>query len=292
MPDFFHQPVMVDEVIELLNINPKGTYVDATLGSGGHAAAILQKLEPTGRLIGIDQDREALTAAKERLDHYPNFIPVHSNFADLSSQLSILNSLSIDGILFDLGVSSYQFDTAGRGFSLQKDGPLDMRMDQSRQGLTAEYIVNRAKEEELIRIFAELGDERYAKRIAQAIILKRPITKTLELAEIIDKVIPRKDPRQRLNSVVRVFQALRIAVNHELDSLAKGLAAAVPLLKKHGRIIVLSYHSGEDRIVKHFFKNYKPKLKILTKKPLTASAAEIKDNPRARSAKLRAAEKA
>jgi len=288
MPENFkHTPVLSDEAIKFLNVKPNGIYVDATLGGGSHAA----KLQATNyklQIIGFDLDEEALAAAKSRLSKFDNIEYIHDNFKNLKKHIKG----KVDGVLFDLGVSSHQIDAGSRGFSIREDGPLDMRMDRSGP-LTAEKIVNTFRQEELQRIFKEFGEERFAHRIAKAIIREREkekIETTFALKQIIEKAIPTWKKRE---SVTRIFQALRIAVNQELDNLKIALADAIDLLKPGGRIVVISYHSLEDRIAKHTFRNAKQeqRLEILTKKPIRAEAAEISLNSRARSAKLRAAEK-
>ncbi|OGB87090.1 16S rRNA (cytosine(1402)-N(4))-methyltransferase [candidate division WOR-1 bacterium RIFCSPLOWO2_02_FULL_46_20] len=273
--DYQHIPVLLKESIAFLNVKPKGTYVDCNLGSGGHAEKIKAKV------IGIDMDQEAINSAKARLK---NIACVHDNFRNIKK----IVKEPVDGILFDLGLSSYQIDEASRGFSLQNDGPLDMRMDKT-QKLTAAHIINNLKQEEMEKIFKEFGEERFSHRIAKAIINKRPFYSTFELKEIVEKAIPTWKKRE---SVTRIFQSLRIAVNQELASLEIALKDAITLLKPGGRLVVLSYHSLEDRIVKHTLRQAKQagRLNILTKKPIMASEEEIASNPRARSAKLRAAE--
>jgi 16S rRNA (cytosine1402-N4)-methyltransferase len=288
---FKHIPVLLKEVIDLLNVRDGKTYVDCTLGGGGHAEALLQKSQfqnLKSKIIGIDTDHQALEAAKERLSQYQNLEFVHDNFRNLKKILT----QKVDGILLDLGVSSYQIDEASRGFSLQKDGPLDMRMDQSLK-LTAETIVNEYSKDALEKIFKEFGEERFFRRIAGAILAKRSknkIKSTFELKEVIEKAIPTWKKRE---SITRIFQALRIAVNEELTSLKIALEDAVDLLNPGGRIVVISYHSLEDRLAKYAFREAKEAghLKIITKKPLRPSAEEIASNPRAGSAKLRAGEK-
>jgi 16S rRNA (cytosine1402-N4)-methyltransferase len=279
---------MLKEVVEGLNIKPNGTYVDGTLGGGGHAEAILEKLSTEGKLIGIDTDQDALNAAQSRLKNFANLQLVHDNFRNIKNILTA----PVDGLLLDLGVSSYQIDEASRGFSIQHDGPLDMRLDQS-FGITAATIVNEYEEEELIKIFREWGEERFSPRIARAIIAQRQkekINSTQALKIIIEKAIPTWRKRE---SVTRIFQALRIAVNEELVSLEKFLADAVDVLNPSGRLVVIAYHSLEDRLVKQALRQAKTegKITIITKKPLTASLTEISANSRARSAKLRVGEK-
>lgn len=279
---------MLKETIDLLNVRYGKTYVDCTLGGGGHAKAILQVLGSGGWVLGIDQDESAIEAARIRLSEHQNIRCVKDNFRNLKKILSG----PVDGILLDLGVSSHQIDAAERGFSIREDGPLDMRMDCSLP-LTAETIVDHYDQEELARIFREYGEERFAGRVAKGIILARgtgDIKTTLQLKTIIEKAIPTWKKRE---SVTRIFQALRIAVNEELRSLETILKDAVDLLRPGGRLVVISYHSLEDRLVKHSLRQAKEekKLKVLTKKPLTPSEAEIASNARARSAKLRAGER-
>ena len=268
-----HTPVMVKEVVEALRPKSGVVIVDCTVGGGGHAQALLKS---GASVIGIDQDQDIPRLEKIKY--------IHGNFGDING----LIKRPVDGFLFDLGVSSYQIDEPTRGFSLQKDGPLDMRMDKTLT-LTAEDILNTWDQKALEDLIRQYGEERFAGRIARKIKENR-ITTTGELKEIIEKAIPTWKKRE---SVTRVFQALRIAVNSELEKLEKALKDAVELLKPKGRIAVISYHSLEDRIVKHAFRAFAKdgKLKLLTKKPVTASIEEISSNPRARSAKLRAAEK-
>jgi 16S rRNA (cytosine1402-N4)-methyltransferase len=288
---------MLKETIDYLNLKAGGTYVDCTLGGGGHTKNIkLQtsfgpsyvndlRTRSNLKIIGFDQDKEALAAAKETLARFDNIVYVNDNFANLKKHVTE----KVDGVLFDLGVSSSQIDQPRRGFSVQNDGPLDMRMDQG-QKLTAAEIINNYSEEQLIKIFFEYGEEKFSKRIAKAIRLatgNRRLATTAELKEIIEQAIPTWKKRE---SVTRIFQALRIAVNNELAVLKSALTDAIDLLKPGGRIVVLAYHSLEDRIVKQTFRQA-TELKILTKKPITASAAELSFNPRSKSAKLRAAEK-
>jgi 16S rRNA (cytosine1402-N4)-methyltransferase len=285
-----HTPVMAKEVIEYLKPDKGKVFVDCTLGGGGHAEAILKALTPLSpspsgrggekgvRVIAFDQDLEAIEAARQKLAEYSNIEYIRDNFSNIKKHVKE----KVDGFLFDLGVSSYQIDEAPRGFSFQKDGPLDMRMDRG-QKLTANEIVNRFPAGEIERIIRDYGEERFARRIARAIVEKRPLNATFELKEIVEKAIPTWRKRE---SVSRVFQALRIAVNSELENLQKALKDSVELLRPGGRIVVISYHSLEDRIVKHAFRGF-----ALTKKPVLPSAEEIASNPRAKSAKLRAAEK-
>jgi 16S rRNA (cytosine1402-N4)-methyltransferase len=282
-----HIPVLLKEAIDLLNLKPAGTYVDCTLGGGGHTEGIKLR-SPASKVIGIDTDYEAILATKAKLARFENIEIINDNFRNIAK----LVKAPVDGILFDLGVSSYQIDEPSRGFSLQKDGPLDMRMDRS-QRLNAKEIINNFNQDKLEKIFREFGEERFAHRIAKAILRKRrseEISTTFELKKIVEKAIPFWKKRE---SITRVFQSLRIAVNQELDNLRSALSDAIDLLNPSGRIVAISYHSLEDRIVKHTFRNANQagKLKILTKKPVLPSASEISSNPRAKSAKLRAAEK-
>ncbi|MDR0898403.1 MAG: 16S rRNA (cytosine(1402)-N(4))-methyltransferase RsmH [Oscillospiraceae bacterium] len=305
---FSHQPVLLKEVIEHLNPTPGGLYVDGTLGGGGHAEAVLRQ---GGTLYGIDRDRDALSAATDRLAQYPNFHPIHGNFHDMQSLLATEGIPAVDGVLLDLGVSSYQLDTAERGFSYHQDAPLDMRMDQS-AGMTAADLVNSYPEEELSRILFEYGEESWARRIAAILVEHRqraPILTTGDLVRAVDAAIPRKvRDRDKGHSAQKTFQALRIAVNDELAPLEAALESAVALLKPGGRLCVITFHSLEDRVVKRAFRRMEnpctcpPKMPICIcgQKPTVAlpvrgavkpTAVEIAENPRARSAQLRIAEK-
>lgn len=303
--NYEHKPVLLKSVINFLNIQKKdGVWVDATLGLGGHSEEILKKITKGSLLIGIDRDKESLEIAGKRLESYKNFIPVHSNFKDLDIVLQQNNITEIDGILFDLGFSSYQIEKKARGFSFMLDNNLDMRMDNT-QKLTADYVVNHYSEKELDKIIKEYGEDRNHKKIARAIINNRPIKTTKQLADIAIKI---NKIKQKIHPATRLFQAIRIEVNDELDSLKQGLIKALKFLKKGSRIAVISFHSLEDRIVKQFFLReskdcicedkriicncgHKKVLKILTKKPIVADENEIKENPRARSALFRVAEK-
>ena len=307
---FGHKPVLLDECLTALDIKPDGCYVDGTLGRAGHSLEIVRRLT-TGRLIGIDRDDAALDAAKERLAPYMDRVTlVHSNFDRLGEILRELEPDGVDGMLFDLGVSSPQLDDAGRGFSYMHDAPLDMRMDRT-SGLTAREVVNSWSYEELRRILFEYGEERYAPAIASAICRRREereIETTLELAELIRSAMPAKALREKQHPAKRSFQAIRIAVNGELDALPPMLRAAADGLKTGGRLAVISFHSLEDRIIKRTMQELatgctcppefpvcvcgkKPKMKLVTRKPVVSGPAELAYNPRARSAKLRVAEK-
>ena len=298
-----HDPVLASEAADFLNLADGQTVVDATLGGGGHTLKIKDQKSKV-KIIGFDQDADALAAAKKNLAAFADVAYVHDNFARLKDHLAG----PVDGILFDLGVSSHQLDEGARGFSLQHDGPLDMRMDRNAK-LSAADLINNWPEDKLAKLFYEYGEEKFSRRIAKAICSARDegrepetgnwkpgtrerngIQTTFQLKEIVEKAIPTWKKRE---SVTRIFQALRIAVNDELNVLKKALEQAIELLKPGGRIVVISYHSLEDRAVKQMFRESAKngRLKILTKKPLTAGAAELAVNPRARSAKLRAAEK-
>lgn len=310
MSDFRHLSVMPDEVIHFLALKSAGIYLDGTLGGGGHSRLILENA-PQATLLGIDRDQAALAAAGEVLAAFgERFHPVHGDFAGLTGHLAERGLTSLDGFILDLGVSSHQLDTRERGFSFQQDAPLDMRMDTS-QGETAADLLNDLPEQELERIIADYGEERWAKRIAAFIVKAReesPITSTFQLVDIIKGAVPKAKWDERIHPATRTFQGLRIAVNHELESLEQGMRAALDLLKPGGRGVIISFHSLEDRIVKHIFREYaegctcprqlpvcacgkKPRVKILTGRPVTATQQETDQNPRARSAKLRAVEK-
>lgn len=288
-----HVPVMVEEVLEYLAVRPNGVYVDATVGLGGHTEAIVKASAPTGRVIGLDRDREALQSAQERLRGYrERVVLVSANFADVAAALHRQGENGVDGIFADLGMSSWQIDSAERGFSFQRNGPLDMRMDRT-QTTTAAILVNTATEQELAIWFHRYGEERFAKRIARAIAARRaerPFTETLDFAATVRAAIPAKYRRGKIDAATRVFQALRVVVNGELLHLERFLGSAPTLLQPEGRLVVLSYHSLEDRLVKHRFRELAatPAFQLVTKKPMTPTTTEIRKNPRARSAKLRA----
>ncbi|MDD2270891.1 MAG: 16S rRNA (cytosine(1402)-N(4))-methyltransferase RsmH [Desulfuromonadaceae bacterium] len=310
MAEFTHLSVLPNEVIQYLALKPAGVYLDGTLGGAGHATLILENA-PAATLIGIDRDQEALAAAGERLAGYGERARlVQGDFADVAEHLNTLGIAALDGFILDLGVSSHQLDTRERGFSFQQDAPLDMRMDTG-SGETAADLVNKLPEPELERILAEYGEERWAKRIASFIVKERaesPIATTFRLVDIIKGAVPKAKWDERIHPATRTFQALRIAVNTELESLERGMRDALDLLKPGGRGVIISFHSLEDRIVKHIFREYaegctcprqmpvcvcgkQPRVKILTGRPVSATEAETNDNPRARSAKLRAVEK-
>ncbi|MGB9709878.1 MAG: 16S rRNA (cytosine(1402)-N(4))-methyltransferase RsmH [Thermodesulfovibrio sp.] len=286
-----HVPVMVKEVIELLNPVFHGVYVDATVGCGGHSMEILKRLGSNGRLIGIDRDESAIQIAQQYLND-SRVILKRARFSQLKEILKELNIQNIDGILFDLGVSMLQLKDFSRGFSFYSDENLDMRMDQT-GSLTAWDVINKYSERELERILREYGDEPFSRRIAREIVRqrgKKTIDTCKELAGLIKRIIPRHG---RLHPATQVFQAIRIEVNKEIDELREGLSQALELLKSGGRICVISYHSGEDRVVKNFFreKQHAGILRIVTKKPILPSLEEVSRNPSSRSARLRGGEK-
>ncbi len=288
-----HIPVLAQEVLEWLTPVSGKLYIDGTLGLGGHTSLILEKSSPSGRVIGFEWDDQAARPAEERLEKFTDrFRFIHSSYADLVAQCREIGIKRADGILIDLGVSSLQLDTPERGFSFMVDAPLDMRMDK-RIKVTAEQLVNRLKKDELADIFYNYGEERQARRIARFIVearLKKPVKSTRQLAEIVRRAIPAKYHPKKIHVATRVFQALRIAVNRELDNLVKLLVDAPQLLVPGARICIITFHSLEDRIVKQaFIKN--PEYRVLTRKPIEASAAELSCNTRARSAKLRVAER-
>ncbi len=305
MINSFHIPVLTKEVLHYLNFKKGGgVYIDCTLGGGGHSKAILKNIYPDGLLIGIDQDIEAIEAAKVELKNFLGKVKlVKGNFKNLEDILSDLKLEAVSGIIFDLGVSSHQLKEKERGFSFREDSHLDMRMDQT-QKFDASILINRYTEKELIGIFERYGEERLSKRIVRLIVTerqKKPITTTRQLADLVIRALPKTKKRKkwRIHPATRVFQAIRIEVNQELKALEKGLNQAINVLDDKGRICVISYHSLEDRIVKTLFKEVKREgiaqknygLKILTKKPIRPSSEEVKKNPKARSAKLRVAEK-
>jgi len=299
-----HIPVMVEEVISLLGCGPHRIYVDATLGGGGHSFEILRRTGPDGRVIGIEWDEEAFEEATRVLSPFGERVKIlRQNFVCLPELLREMNIESVDGILFDLGLSSIQLERQERGFSFRGEGPLDMRMDQ-RTGTTAADLVTELSFSELERILREYGEERWAKRIAKAIVDERthePIATTQALRKIVYRAVPRRFQSRRIDPATRTFQALRIEVNRELENLRQTLDGGWPFLKAGGRMCVISFHSLEDRIVKETFRRLekgeaggsvqKGAMKILTKKPILPSEREQSDNPRSRSAKLRCAER-
>ena len=310
MSDFFHISVLLQECIDGLDIKPDGIYVDGTLGGAGHSSQIAARLT-TGRLIGIDRDPIALKAAGERLAKFGDRVTlVHSNFCNIAQVLDDLGIEAVDGILLDLGVSSPQLDDGSRGFSYMVDAPLDMRMNNG-DALTAEQIVNTWSYEELRRILYDYGEERYAPQIANHICKRRevaPIKTTLELVDVIRSAMPAAALREKQHPAKRSFQAIRIAVNDELGAVRQVMDAAIPRLNPGGRLAIITFHSLEDRIVKNGMSaaakgctcppNFpvcvcgkKPQVKLITRKPITASNEELEVNPRSRSAKLRVCEK-
>jgi 16S rRNA (cytosine1402-N4)-methyltransferase len=304
--EFKHKSVLLKESIDGLNIKEDGIYVDGTLGGAGHSSVILEHLSSKGKLIGIDRDKDALKASQEKLKNYKNFYPVHDNHANIKAILEKLNIESVDGILLDLGVSSYQLDEASRGFSYMQDAPLDMRMNKE-DSLTAYDVVNKYSEERLSNIFFEYGEERYSKLIAKKIVEKRKeknIETTLQLVEIIKSSMPKKALNEKQHPAKRVFQAIRIEVNEELIKLKQAVIDCIMSLNNEGRLAIITFHSLEDKIVKHAYEQmqgkctcpsglpicvcgYKSYGRIINKKPIVSDEEELNLNPRARSAKLR-----
>jgi 16S rRNA (cytosine1402-N4)-methyltransferase len=291
-----HVPVLLEEVLEYLNVRPGGVIVDATLGLAGHSSAIAKRLGGKGKLIGFDRDPEAMADAKVRLDEVkaelgeemPEVVYVAKAFSEAASEIE---PGSLDGLLADFGVSSLQLDEAHRGFSFRTDGPLDMRMD-TRSGETAEQVVNQEDENELADLIYEFGEERRSRRIARAIVRARPISTTAELAQVISAAAPSMKG-DKIHPATRTFQALRIRVNNELGEIQSLLKSAGSLLKPGGRLVLISFHSLEDRLVKDAFREAgrTKEFEVLTKKPIVAEEQEQMRNPRSRSAKMRAAEK-
>ncbi|GLV13676.1 ribosomal RNA small subunit methyltransferase H [Alicyclobacillus hesperidum] len=309
--DFRHETVLLTATVDALAPRSGGVYVDATLGGGGHTRLLLERSHPGGRVIAMDQDETAIRNAATLVAAYPErLMLVHANFAEMAERLPSLGVTEIDGAMFDLGVSSPQFDVPERGFSYWHEGPLDMRMDQTAK-LTAADIVNTWTQAELARIFRDYGEERFARAIAERIVearSNRPIVTTTELAEIVKFAIPAPARRKGPHPARRTFQAIRIAVNDELGVLERGLAGAFSLLRTGGRLAVISFHSLEDRIVKQVFKELatgcicppelpvcqcgrQPKGRLVTRKPVSPDDVEVQENARARSAKLRVIEK-
>lgn len=308
--EFNHVSVLKDEVIRLLDIKPDGLYLDGTIGGGGHSLEIAKRLT-TGKLVGIDRDQDALDFASERLkDYKENTLFIKGNFKDMRNLLMPHGLFGFDGILLDIGVSSYQIDNKDRGFSFIGEAELDMRMDES-QSFSAKNVVNEYDFDKLTKIFFDYGEERYSRRIARKILEERevkPIELSTELVHIISNSLPKEAKKNELKTIARIFQAIRIEVNDELDSLIKVIPDAMSLLKKGGRLAIITFHSLEDRIVKEAFIyankdcicdprapictcDKKRTGKIITRKPIVPSKIELKDNPRSRSAKLRVLEK-
>jgi 16S rRNA (cytosine1402-N4)-methyltransferase len=303
-----HVPVLLDEVVAGLQPRPGGRFVDCTIGLGGHAAAILERISPSGRLLGIDADPNAIKISKERFSNYGEAVTfVNDNFVNLDAICKEYLFHPVDGILFDLGVSSLQLDTAERGFSFHLDAPLDMRFSPE-QGLTASDIVNRFSEQELAKLIERYGEERHSRRIARYITQNRPITTTAELAQLVEQASVASSRRSRIHPATRTFMALRIAVNSELQNLELALKQTPDLLRPGGRLTVISYHSLEDRIVKQFMRyaasscvcppgtiicrcGHVPTLKLISRKVIKPASLEIESNPRSRSARLRIAER-
>ncbi len=308
-----HIPVLLDEVLHWLDPRPGGVYVDATVGAGGHAEAILARIAPTGtkaggRLIGVDRDAEALAIAGQRLAHYGAAVTLrHANFTAIREIVAEAGVEAVDGIVMDLGASSLQFEASERGFSFSRPGPLDMRMDRT-QGLRAADLVNERSEDDLREIIRTYGEERWARRIARAIVRRRPLETTDELADVVSRAIPRRAWPRGIHPATRTFQALRIAVNRELEALEQALPQAVGALRGGGKLCVITFHSLEDRILKHTYLRlsrdcicppgsptctcgHRRLVRILTRRPITPSLEELRSNPRARSAKLRVAER-
>jgi len=295
-PRIHHLPVLVEEVVTLLKCGPGKTYVDATLGGGGHAFEILSRIGPDGILIGVEWDEEAILEAKKILLPFGDRVRIYrENFVFLPDLLRAINQQEVDGLLFDLGLSTIQLEGGERGFSFQKEGPLDMRMDQRRE-FTAGELVNRLSERELENLLLEYGEERWAKRIAKTIVHERsikPILTTQTLRRIVHQAIPKRFHTRKIDPATKTFQALRIRVNDELENLKKILETGWRVLKKGGRVCIISFHSLEDRLVKEAFRNLEREgaLKRITKKPILPSLIEKRRNPRSRSARLRCAER-
>jgi 16S rRNA (cytosine1402-N4)-methyltransferase len=307
----YHTPVMLRETLEYLHPRSGGVYVDATLGGGGYSGAILPFCQPGGRVIGIDQDPDALAEASRRLSEWRDaFLPLRGNFREMDALLRQAGIARADGAVFDLGVSSHQLNAGERGFSFRYDAPLDMRMDPI-QGDTAADLVNTLPEKELTRIIREYGEENWAARIAKFVVEARargPLRTTGDLVRVIESAVPKAARPKEIHAATRTFQALRIAVNGELDALEQGLSSALECLSAGGRIVVISYHSLEDRIVKNRFQSWEkpcvcppglpvcgcgksPSVGVVTRKPVSPTGEEVVANPRSRSARLRCAEK-
>lgn len=300
-----HTPVLPQEVLGGLKVHPGGRYVDATIGGGGHAADLLRASAPNGLILGLDADPEAVDLARQALRPFGDRVILrNANFRNLKSTAVAVRFEAVDGILMDLGISSRQLADAARGFSFSQDGPLDMRLDPT-GGTTAEELVNRLPEAELARLLWDYGEERHARRIARAVVAARPISTTGELAQLVARTVGRTE---KIHPATRTFQALRIAVNDELRNLALALPQACELLRPGGRLVVISFHSLEDRIVKQFFQReahdcvcppdtpmcqcgHRATLRVITRKPLRPDVREVEQNPKSRSAKLRIAER-
>jgi len=307
-PEDIHASVLLDETIKVLDPQPDGVFIDATLGLGGHTEAILETAE-NSRVVGIDQDLKAIAIATERLARFGERVQiVHANFAGIKQVAADMGITAADGVIADLGVSSLQFDSESRGFSFRFDAPLDMRMDSESGGETAADLLERLSEEEIANLIYEYGEERFSRRIARRIVEKReagePVRTTKQLASLVEKAVKRS-PKDKIHPATRTFQALRIAVNRELEILEQFIADSIDLLKKEGRFVVITFHSLEDRIAKQTLQRLAGKcfcppripkcvcgaakiVEVLTKKPVTAGDDEVNRNPRARSAKLRA----
>lgn len=298
MKQILHTPVMLREVLDYLNLSPGKTIVDTTLGTGGHGREILERIMPGGRLVGIDRDEESLSVARQRLIDFSDSCEfIHANFIDVDSILKELNIDKIDGILFDLGISSFQLDDPQRGFSFQEEGPLDMRLDRTSY-ISAYDLINNLNEEEISSMLWNFGQERWHNRIARILVSERekqPISTTSQLSSIVLKAIPSRYRYRhyRIHPATRTFQAVRIAVNRELETLESAINKAIELLSEKARICVISFHSLEDRIVKLNFRKFAAEglVNTLTPKPLTPALDEIETNPSSRSAKFRAAER-
>ena len=299
--DMKHETVLKKEAVSALNIKKNGIYVDGTLGGAGHSQSILESLGNQGHLFAFDQDTYAIEYAKKRLESFEHFTLIHANFKDIKKELEKVGILSVDGILLDLGLSSFQIDDEHRGFTYLKDTQLDMRMNQTSE-VTAAHILNTYDEKALAHLFFVYGEEKNSFKIARRIVENRPLKTTMDLVKITDQV----NYKDKGHSAKRVFQALRIAVNDELMALEEVLKQSLELLNVGGRLVIISFHSLEDRIVKHFLKKHseinvpknlplidlpKPPLKVITKKPMYPSDAEVANNPRSRSAKMRVGEK-
>jgi 16S rRNA (cytosine1402-N4)-methyltransferase len=303
-----HVPVLLDEVMTVLQPRSGGCFIDCTVGLGGYAAAILERISPSGRFLGIDADPDAIKISEDKLSNYGEAVTlVNDNFVNLEAICQEYQFHPVDGILFDLGVSSLQLDTAERGFSFQLDAPLDMRFNPE-EGLTASDVINRFSEQELAKLIERYGEERHSRQIARHIVQNRPITTTTELAQLVEQALAASTHRGRIHPATRTFMALRIAVNNELQNLELALKQTPNLLRPGGRLAVISYHSLEDRIVKQFMRyaasscvcppgtvvcrcGHVPTLALISRKVIKPTSLEIESNPRSRSARLRIAER-